>query len=225
MKIKHFFCALLLLTLSGSLMAQSGRMEGRGQMGERIKSELNLDETQESAWNAINEKYMASFQEIRQDASLSQEDRRAQMMALRSDWQNEIQGILNEDQLATWNQMQEEGQARRAERSGQRQERAQEMAGELSEKAKTELDLSDEQLMQWEALNKSYGEMQKAVLQDESLSREEKQGKMAAIQAEKKDELTQILNEEQMEKWDAIKEEEKAKHQNRKKDRQRKGGQ
>jgi endonuclease/exonuclease/phosphatase (EEP) superfamily protein YafD len=221
MKIKLFFSALFMLALSGSLLAQSGRMGQRGQMGERIKAELNLDDTQESAWNAINEKYMSSFQELRQDGSLSQEEKRSQMMALRSDWENEIQGILNEDQLATWNRMQEEGQARRMERSSERQEKAREMAAELSEKAKTELDLTDEQTMQWEALNKTYGEKQKAVLQDESLSKEEKQGRMAAIQAEKKEELAQILNEEQMEKWDAIKEEEKAKYRDRNRSRQR----
>ncbi len=221
MKFKLLLTCLLVSALSISLMAQGGQGRGMGQMGEKIKAELNLDETQEAAWTAVNQKYMEELRGLRGDNSMSMDEKRTQMEAIRTEWNAELSSILDEEQLAKWENMKAEGQAQAQERKGERKARNQERMAELSEKVKTELELTDEQAMQWEALNQTYTKKMKAITADGSLTREEQKEQLQTIQAEKTEELSQILTPEQMEEWTSMKEEGKVKMQERKRTRER----
>jgi Spy/CpxP family protein refolding chaperone len=119
----------------GAAMAQdeapppppSGQMQGpppggRGMMdpgrgADRMKQELNLTDDQTAQVKAILEDGRTKMEALRSNSSLSQEDRRSQMMSIHEAQQEKIEALLTPDQKTKYQEMQAQMRGRR--RGGQ----------------------------------------------------------------------------------------------------------
>ncbi|HEY0264621.1 MAG TPA: hypothetical protein VGC07_08860 [Granulicella sp.] len=115
-------CTLTAATMP--LMAQNDAPMGgrRGQMEERqvdmLTKRLSLSPDQQTQVKGIDDAQMQQMMAIRQDSSLSQDDRRSKMMALRQDTQTKIRAVLTDDQKTKYDALLQQQQARMAERRG-----------------------------------------------------------------------------------------------------------
>jgi len=103
--------------------APQGQMgpRGRGMEGrqlEMLTQKLNLTADQQTKVKVIDEDTGKQMMALRNDTSLSQDDKRAKMMDIRKSSQEKIRGILTDDQKTKYDAM----QAEMRERMKQRQE-------------------------------------------------------------------------------------------------------
>jgi Spy/CpxP family protein refolding chaperone len=132
---KHVWMAVLAL---GSLTAFSpltqaadekpatppaGRGQGeRGQMMrervQRISEELKLTDQQKEKVRAVFQEEMEKGRAVREDTSLSQEDRRAKRQKIREDMTAKMKGILTAEQWEKWQKMREEQRGQMQQRRG-----------------------------------------------------------------------------------------------------------
>ena len=89
-----------------------GRMGGEGQL-KRMTKELNLSPDQVSQIKAFNEDARKQAMAVRDDSSLSQQDRRSKMMDIRKASRDKIRGVLNDDQKTKYDAMLEKMRERR----------------------------------------------------------------------------------------------------------------
>ena len=89
-------------------------MEGR--QLEMLTQKLNLTADQQTKVKAIDEDTGKQMMAVRNDASLSQDDKRAKMMDIRKGSQDKIRGILTDDQKTKYDAMQAEMKERMKER-------------------------------------------------------------------------------------------------------------
>ena len=89
-------------------------MEGR--QLEMLTQKLNLTADQQTKVKAIDEDAGKQMMAVRNDTSLSQEDRRAKMMDIRKSSQEKIRGILTDDQKTKYDAMQAEMRERMKQR-------------------------------------------------------------------------------------------------------------
>jgi periplasmic protein CpxP/Spy len=93
-----------------------GRMGGgRGQV-EMLTQRLNLTGDQQTQVKAINEDSMKQMMALRNDTSLSQDDRRSKMMDVRKASQDKIRAILTDEQKTKYDAMLAEMRERMKER-------------------------------------------------------------------------------------------------------------
>lgn len=117
--------ALLVLPASPALLAQaggqnggqqgpqSGRMHMRhGNMLEHLSHALNLTDEQKAQIKPILENEHKSMMALRQDTSLSRQDRMSKFMALHKETMSKIQPILTSEQQAKLKQMEERREER-----------------------------------------------------------------------------------------------------------------
>jgi hypothetical protein len=111
-------CAML--AGSSALYAQMGQGAGQGggqwghgqgqpptaeQRLQRMTQQLNLSDAQQQQIKPILENESKQMQALHEDASLSQQDRMAKMMAIRQDSSSQIKPILNADQQKQYEEM------------------------------------------------------------------------------------------------------------------------
>ena len=93
---------------------QSGHGRHRGmdptKRVEQLTKQLNLTSDQQSKVQGILQQQQTSMQSLRQASSLSQQDRRAKMMDMRSATDTQIRGLLTGEQQQKWDQMQKDHQ-------------------------------------------------------------------------------------------------------------------
>lgn len=94
-----------------------GRMGGERQM-KRMTKELNLSADQASQIKAINQDTRKQMMALRDDSTLSQQDRRSKMMDIRKASRDKIRGVLNDDQKTKYDAMQEEMREHRRDHNG-----------------------------------------------------------------------------------------------------------
>jgi protein CpxP len=104
--------------------AQQGQMGGGGGRGrgmegrqlEMLTQKLNLTTDQQAKVKAIDEDTGKQMMALRNDTSLSQDDRRAKMMDIRKSSQDKIRAVLTDDQKTKYDAMQAEMRERMKER-------------------------------------------------------------------------------------------------------------
>ena len=101
--------------------APQGQMgpRGRGMQGQQLEmltQKLNLTADQQTKVKAIDEDTGKQMMAVRNDTSLSQDDRRTKMMGIRKDSQDKIRAILTDDQKTKYDAMQAEMRERMKER-------------------------------------------------------------------------------------------------------------
>ncbi len=92
-----------------------GRQFGPEQQLERLSQRLHLTDEQKAKIKPILEDQHKQMMALRQDTSLSREDRFAKFQQIRKESSDKIRSILNPDQQKEWDQMQQmrERRARR----------------------------------------------------------------------------------------------------------------
>jgi len=117
------FAALSLPALAQAAPGATGTGEAGGQghhhgmpsVDQRVQhltKMLNLSDDQQAKVKSILENQQSQASSLREDTSLSQQDRRAKFMQIHQATQQSIRDVLNDDQKAKFDQM----QARRKER-------------------------------------------------------------------------------------------------------------
>lgn len=76
----------------------------QGQVG-GVNKELGLTAEQETKFKAINEGHKTATQAVQKDASMAADAKRAQVELLKSKYESDVQGVLNTDQFAKWQEM------------------------------------------------------------------------------------------------------------------------
>ena len=94
-------------------MKENGKEHMRGKMGARMAEKLNLSQQQQDQLKPIFEKQHEQMRAIWQDNSLSKDQKKEKMQALRQDFKTQINGVLTPDQQQQWQQMREQMKQRR----------------------------------------------------------------------------------------------------------------
>jgi protein CpxP len=71
-----------------------------------LTKKLNLTSDQQSKVQSILESQKSQMESLRQDSSMSQQDRRAKMMDIHTKSSDQIRAALNSDQQKKWDEMQ-----------------------------------------------------------------------------------------------------------------------
>lgn len=79
-----------------------------GQRAERMKHELNLTDDQTAQVKTILEDGRTKMEALRSNSSLSQDDRRSQMMSIRKAQNDKIEALLTPDQKTKFATMQQQ---------------------------------------------------------------------------------------------------------------------
>jgi len=118
---KHLLVATMVFAMlvgGSAVYAQSGQEQGGGQWGrgqgqpmtvdqrlQNMTNQLNLSEAQQQQIKPILENESKQMQTLREDSSLSQQDRRSKMMQIRQETAGQIKPILNADQQKQYDEM------------------------------------------------------------------------------------------------------------------------
>jgi Spy/CpxP family protein refolding chaperone len=114
-------CAVPMMAQNEAPAAPQGQMgpRGRGMEGrqlEMLTQKLNLTADQQTQVKAIDEDTGKQMMAVRNDASLSQDDKRTKMMSIRKSSSDKIRALLTDDQKTKYDAMQAEMRERMKER-------------------------------------------------------------------------------------------------------------
>lgn len=103
-------------TPQGQMGPRGGNMQGR--QLEMLTKRLNLTADQQTQVKAIDDDTAKQMMAVRNDTSLSQDDKRAKMMDIRKGSQDKIRAILTDDQKTKYDALQAEMREKMKERNG-----------------------------------------------------------------------------------------------------------
>lgn len=110
------------------MMAQ--RRAGKGVNARKMAQELNLSDAQKEQMKSIRQRSTSAIMAVRNDTSLSPEQKRAQMKTIRTQVKDSIDAILTPEQQAKMQEIQQERRAQRgAKNNGARTQRNQGLNG------------------------------------------------------------------------------------------------
>ncbi len=109
---------LLVCTNLSSAQDSQGKKKGFSPQArvERLSTELNLTADQKTKVQAVFEATGKKYQELRDDSSLSREQRREKMTSIREDENKKLKEILKPDQWEKYQKQMEEMKKKAAER-------------------------------------------------------------------------------------------------------------
>ena len=152
--------------------------------------ELNLTDEQKQQLLTIVGTQSEKLRDLRQDTSLSPEDKRAKLRALRTEITAEIQKVLTPEQFEKWKARQGQSAARGGGRLAQMQT------------AIKDLNLTDQQKEQLKPIYEDQMQKLRDLYQDTSLSIPEKLAKLKGMHLEIAPKLKKVMNAEQYAKWE-----------------------
>jgi len=152
--------------------------------------ELDLTPAQKEKLQTIVRERMEKLRDLRQDNSLSPQEKREKFQAAREEITAEVKKVLTPEQFEKWKAKQGQPAAAGAERP----------LAKL-EGAIKELNLTDEQKEQLKPLYQEQMEKLRDLYQDNSLSMAGKLEKLKALHKEIAPKLKQVLDAEQFAKW------------------------
>ena len=162
---------------------------------QQLSEKLSLTEEQKTAVKAILVNEANEIKAVHQDASLSNEQKQAKTKEIRDSGKEKINALLTPDQQKIFAEM--KGQA-----GGRMREAFQNRMTMLAEK----LNFTEEQKTAITPIMAAEANDIKAVMQDNSLSREQKQTKISGIRDASDKQINAILTPEQQAKWAQLKE-------------------
>jgi Spy/CpxP family protein refolding chaperone len=89
----------------GTPAAEVGKAKGQGKgkgQGQGGLKELGLTPEQETQFKAVNQAHKSAVKAVQADATLAADAKKAQVAALVTKYQSDVQGIMNADQFAKW---------------------------------------------------------------------------------------------------------------------------
>ena len=114
--VLHVAAILAVLVGGTAVYAQMGQQQGGGQWGhgqpmtadqrlQRMSQQLNLSDAQQQQIKPILENESKQMDSLREDTSLSQQDRWSKMTQIRQETSSQIKPILNSDQQQKYEEM------------------------------------------------------------------------------------------------------------------------
>lgn len=170
----------------GNPSTNAGPRHGwRGHRGMgRMMRGLNLSDSQKQQLKPIFEQQHQQMQALRNNSSLTPEQKKAQAQQIRQNTRTQVNGILTPEQ------QQQLKQGRQA------------WAGKMAER----LNLSESQKTQMQSVFQQHRAEMQAVEQDSTLTAEQKQAKRQQMREEMKSQMNGILTPEQQQQWQQMRE-------------------
>jgi Spy/CpxP family protein refolding chaperone len=174
---------------------QAGREPVRDFLRE-LSEKLNLTDEQKAAIRPILVSEAGDIKAVRQDGSLSAEQKQAKIQEIRDKGREKINAILTPEQQKKFAEM-------KGEAAGRVRDEIHSRLAILAEK----LNLTDNQKTAIRPILAAEANDIKAVMQDKSLSKEQRQTKIAALRETSNKEINKVLTPEQQAKLAELKKE------------------
>jgi Spy/CpxP family protein refolding chaperone len=97
--------ALFTTTAVAQMPNDTKKMQTRAEWNQQVKDELKLTAEQAEKYEALNKEYDGKFETITQDASLSQEDQKEKIMALKKEKDAKLYEFLTPEQQAKYKEL------------------------------------------------------------------------------------------------------------------------
>ena len=164
--------------------------------------ELNLTDAQKTQMKANHEEMNGKMDKIRQDASLSEDQKKSQMEALRGEQRQKMESILTPEQKTKFEEIRKNNPGRQ-DTSGRKEgkEGREGREGKMKEK----LGLSDDQATQMKSLHQSAKSQIEAIKNNGTLSESAKKDQIKAIKENTKAKRQTILTPDQEKKIEEMK--------------------
>jgi len=162
---------------------------------QELSEKLNLTDEQKAAIRPILVTEANEIKAVHQDSSLSTEQKQAKIKEIRDNSREKINALLTPEQQKKFAEM-------KGEAGSKMRERFQNRLTVLAEK----LNLTDEQKAAINPILATEANDIKAVMQENSLSKEQKQTKIADIRETSDKKINALLTPEQQAKWAKLKE-------------------
>jgi len=164
------------------------QMMNRHHRGEAFKN-LNLTQDQKVQFKSLNEEHRKQMAELRKNDNITVKEWNSKKDALQKDYREKIQTLLTPEQKTQLEKEKLERKAKMDERSKARMD-----------KMKTDLGLSDEQLVKLKSERAAMQEKMKAIREDKSLDDQAKKEQQRELMQKQKESMRSILTEEQLKK-------------------------
>ncbi len=162
---------------------------------QELSEKLNLTDAQKAAIKPILATEVNEIKAVHQDSSLSNEQKQAKIKEIRDNNREKINALLTPDQQKIFAEM-------KGDPGNRMREQSQNRLTMLAE----QLNLTDAQKTAIKPILAKEANDIKAVIQDNSLSREQKQTKLSAIREASDTKINALLTPEQQAKWAQLKE-------------------
>ena len=198
--------------LSSSAFAQQNRdtkkddRPGKHMRSGTMKDELGLSAAQKEQMKNLNEKYKSQHEAIRNNASLTQDQKKEQMKDLREKQQTEMKALLTTEQRTKW-------EAQKEKREQQWKDRKKDKAvgtnkgfhnGEKGNKGvmMDDMNLTTDQQSKIKGLREERFTKMKAIKENSSLTETQKRDQLKALNDDIQKRQKAILTPDQQKKWD-----------------------
>lgn len=154
-----------------------------------LKAELGLTDEQSAKLKTSNQNFAQKMKALRDDQSLSADDRKAKMKTLGAQRNEEVKSILGPEKYKALEEKRKDRQQHPGKfRKGKE--------GQPKKDFKAELGLTDEQSAKLKASHQSFAQKMKTLREDKSLSADDKKAKFQALNTERNEEMKSILGPE-----------------------------
>lgn len=167
----------------------------RGHGFQKMAEKLNLSQQQQDQAKTIFQQTGEQAKAIRNDASLTADQKKEKMKALHESSQAQINGLLTPDQQKQFAELKAQGKQRMHDRKMA-------MGKRMAEK----LNLSQQQQDQLKPIFEGSRQQAKAIWQDNSLTQDQKKEKMQALHESTQAQVNGILTPDQQQQWQQMRE-------------------
>ncbi len=170
----------------------------RGKHGDHMQmmaKKLNLTQQQQDQLKPIFQSTRDQAKAIKNDTTLSADQKQAKLKALHEQTKSQVNGILTPEQQQQMAQM-------RAFNKGKREGRRGAMGQMMAQK----LNLSAQQQDQLKPIMQKQRETAKSIWQDNSLTQDQKKQKMQALHQDTQAQVNAILTPDQQQQWQQMRE-------------------
>ncbi len=162
--------------------------------GMMMAKQLNFSDEQKKQAKLNHEDFKKKMEELNKNESITVKDQRDRKASLMKEQKAKMDALLTPEQKTKMAQLKAERKARH-----------QEHFAKHLDKMKTELGLTDAQVTQMKSQREGMQSKFKAIMENESLSREQKRDQFMALKAEAKEQHKKILTPDQQKKMEEMK--------------------
>ena len=182
--------------------------DGPGGFGPRVAQELGLGDSQKSQIQNYLKDSRSQLEVLRNDTTLSPEQRRTQAQSIRENTQARVKSVLTPDQQAKAEQL-------RAQAQLKMQDRRERAVDRRLERMTTQLSLSSAQAATVKSLGEQARSQAKVIRENSTLSQEQKIQQLQALRETTRNQIKSNLTADQQAKLDQLMQQARDRMQNR----------
>jgi Spy/CpxP family protein refolding chaperone len=224
---KFIAIASALFLIAGATQAQDSTLRKHDHRGggkqPQFAQQLGLSESQKAEFKNLNESYRTQIKAVHDNTSLSKEDQKTKIEALRKQQHEKMQSLLTAEQKTKMASFQKKDWKGRDGKQVQQEEKekmvktvkkkGKDFAGKKGDRMKggnpaelkEKLGLSDAQAQQLKASREQFQTKAKAIREDSKLTDEQKKAQMKVLAEQRQQSLKSVLTAEQIEKMKSAK--------------------